>query len=1805
MAELTPLLVNPDERRELIRQKIIEGLEESFPIKSRNKTIEVKDLRFASKDYSSTDQKNAILKGDTLFESVKGTIRMKDEKGKILDETKNFTLARVPWFTPRHTLIVGGNEYSVSNMIRPKPGVYARKRANGILEANFNVVGGSNFNVSMDPEKGEPQLEYSTTKIPLYPVLRKAGMSHDTIAKVWGRQLADANHKRLWHNADKSVDKLYKKIIPEYHRKSGLSPDEKIKEVVTRYENATMDPEVNERTLGKAYSNVTPDSLLDASGKVLRIFKQTDDVDDRDNLDFKSFHSVDDFFKERIKLDAREVARKASIKMEANPELRQAIPAAPFTPGLLKFINSSQLASVPTQTNPIELIDSAVRVTSLGEGGIRSERAIPMEARHIHVTQLGALDPIRTPESFRAGVDVRAAMWAQRDKKGNIHVPVYDVKTRKPKFIRAGKLQTSVIAFPGQKISGTVDALVDGEVRRVASRKVDYQIPHVSALYGPTTNLVPFLESAQGNRAIMGSKMQTQAISLTEREAPFVQVKSKADKSFERVMAEVINPTAPMSGIVTKIDNDFIYIRPDKIKTGAVGETLVKVPYEKDFPLAAKTYLNHDLKVKKGDRVRTGQMLADSNFTKDGTLALGKNLRVGFMAYHGANSNDAVVVSEGAAKKLTSERMYKIVLPRDNDLSFNKNKHKIYYGHNYTKDQYKMLDDESVIQPGTKVLPGDPIVLGLRKTQLTADDIMLGKLHKSLTRPYRENAQLWDHDHPGEVVDVVKTNKRIALTVKTKEPATIGDKLCYTQDTEILTTKGWLPVEKVAYDTICYTLNESGKIELYTPTSIHYYPEADELYELETQQVNLRVTPNHHLYVKHRNSNTFSLQKAIEVKGKRVRHKKDGKWEGVTPENIQLPAVSPRILGRKFKKLNSIPTLDWCRFLGTYLANGSYTIYSRKDRKGSTEYRTQIHTVKGQIHSFSGNQYSWVKRLINACGLKSNSRKDRHIIASRQLTEYVSQFGHAQDKHVPVEIFSWGPTAAQAVLEGLLGCDGHVTESGSWGYTTVSKQLADDIQRLALHAGWAANIKLKIPENPSWSTCYSVRIIREKLHPQVNHGHVRTQQGQSERIVKSKEPVWGITVPNHVLYVRVKGTPVWSGNSGRYGNKGVISQIIPDDQMIQDEQGRPIDILMTPAGVVSRINPSQIIETAVGKVVEKTGKPILVESFSGNNNVEWAKALLKKHGLKDKEVVYDPVTNKKINNVFVGNQYIYKLFKSTDTNYSARGAMEGYDVNQQPTKGGTQSAKALGRMEFDALLGHNARNVLREAATLKSQKNDEYWRNLQLGYPTPAPKTTFASDKFLNMLVGSGVRVDRQGTQLSLAPLTDEDTLKMSAGEIKDAKLVRAKDLTPERGGLFDPAVTGGLRGNKWSHISLAEPIVNPVFKDPARWLLGMSTPQLNEALKTKGGDYVKKQLAQINLDEREKQLLSNLRKKKGSGLDSDIKQVKFIRALKSRDLTPDKAIMVSKVPVVPPITRPVLPGRGGQDLIYGDVNPLYRDLIYVNNQFKDVKKSKLLSGEEEKLRTVLNEAVGAVYGVNDPVTAKSKARGHKGHLMYLAGKGSPKFGYFQSKLLRRTQDVAGRGTIVPDTTLGIDEVGLPEEMLWTMYDKFTVRNLVRKGYPALQAQQMIKDRHPAARDAMLRETKERPVMINRAPTLHRYNMIGAYPKPVAGRTIRVNPFLEKGMSADYDGDTMMVHVPVGNAAVDDVKKMTLSNVLFGDKSRDDLLVFPQHEAVMGLAHASDQDDKNKPKTFKNSAEAMKAYNEGKIGLGTRVKIGK
>lgn len=1804
-----PIFVEADVRRDQIRKKAVQGIQNAFPFVGKRYTVDVRDIQVHPADISPASHKNALLHAKTLSEPVRGTLLLRDNQtGKVVQQLPRFNLLQLPYFTNHHTFVVNGNSYNVSNQLRMRPGIYTRKRRNEALEATFNLAKGDNFRMSMDQEKGLFNLEYGASKIPLYPVLNKLGVSDEEMAKYWKPELVEVNRKAFADKADRYIDRLYNRMVRPAYRKEG---EDQVQAIGRIYDSTVLDPRVTQKTLGKKFTKVTPEAMLSASDKLLRAYKEGVDFDERDDLAYKHLKSADDFIAERIMLEARGLKNKVLSKIERGKSKLDAVPASPFTRSVRNFLSTSALSSNPDQINPIEILDASVRVTSLGEGGISTERAVPKEARRLHTSHLAVLDPVRTPESGRAGIDLRTTIYAGRDEEGNLYSRLWDTKRNRLEWVPVEKMTENAVAFPQQRLTGArgnVDAVYENRIQSLPASKIRYKIPNVASMYSPSSTLIPFIESTDGNRQTMASKMNTQALPLVYSEPPLVQVQGRMGgrvDSMEHELGALVSPRAPVDGIVTAIRDGYVHIRPH-VKTAAVGSA--KVPYYDNFPLASKTFIHHDLKIKPGDEVRAGQVLADSAFTKDGTLSLGTNLNVAYVPMRGMNSNDAIVISESAAKKLTSQHMYRIGEDLDPNVAASTTKHKSYFGNKYSKEMYDKLDPDGVIKPGMKVRAGDLLIASVRKSELSPEAQMLGKLHKSLVKPFRDAGTTWDKDYEGEVIDVAKAGRKIRLTVKTNAPMGIGDKLCYTEDTEILTKDGWKPVADVTVNDVCYTITVDGNIELHEPVAVHHYPTAGRLYELRSQQVDLRVTENHNLFVKMRNSDNFALIPASDAFGKRCRHRKDGIWTADTPETFDLPELEFPTSGKgcrsvekaavRYKELN---VRNWLRFLGAYLANG-YAITTTKDGR-THDYRVHLCTIRGQQHSVSGDQHAWVGSILDELGFTYNAREVDYIIHSKQLVDYLKQFGHAKDKYIPEEVFSWGKDAAEWILEGLVGCDGCKMSSGCLRYDTISPRLAGDIQRLALHAGYAANIRTDPPSNPKWSTRYSMGFVKARCHPEVNHGHSKTQNGQSESTYVSDEPVYGITVTNNTLYVRVNGKPVWSGNSGKFGDKGVISAVIPDNQMIQDENGNPIDVAISPASVISRINPGQILETALGRVAQKTGKPILVDNFSGKNNVKWVKSELKKHNLKDTETIFDPITGKKIPNVLVGPRHMYKLFKSTDTNYSARG-IEDYDVNQQPTSGGPTGSKSVGRLVFNALLAHDARNVLRESAALKSQKNDEWWRAYQLGLPLPPLKTTFAYDKFGAMLAGAGVKMNKTDNQISVGPLTDRDTEKMSAGVVKSPLFVRAKDLRPEKGGLFDPVLTGGPNGTKWSHFDLTEPMISPTMERPVKWLLGMKQSEFDSIMHDEGGRGFQKRLSKLDIENEERATLESLKKLKGPARDQAVKKLKVIRNLQANQVRPETAFVVNKVPIVPPAFRPIIPGKQG-DLQINDANYLYRDTMLANDMLKESKG--LPENVVGDARRHLYDSMRALYGDADPVSPQLKARNVKGFLSRLAGTGAgPKHGFFHSKLLAKRQDLSGRGTIAPDPALAMDEIGLPEMMAWDMYRPHITRGLVQRGYKAVDARKLIDDKSPVAKGILNNEIRNRPVLVNRAPSLYRYNVLAAYPKLVTGKTIRVHEMLAPIMAGDFDGDAVQIHLPATTEAAEDARKMTLPNMLLSDQEKFTLSkAAPQQEAIAGVYAATTAKRTGKKRTFTNKADAWAAYHRGEIELGTPVEIKK
>lgn len=717
--------------------------------------------------------------------------------------------------------------------------------------------------------------------------------------------------------------------------------------------------------------------------------------------------------------------------------------------------------------------------------------------------------------------------------------------------------------------------------------------------------------------------------------------------------------------------------------------------------------------------------------------------------------------------------------------------------------------------------------------------------------------------------------------------------------------------------------------------------------------------------------------------------------------------------------------------------------------------------------------------------------------------------------------------------------------------------------------------------------------------------------------------------------------------SNRHGGKGICVAIVDDDKMPKTKDGRHIEVAFNPTSVPGRMNLGQILETAASKVAEKTGKPFIVHNFSNEPQLDRVKAELKKHGLTDQEELTDPETGMKLGKALVGPQHMFKLVHQIDKKESARSGMavpgsepESYDSNLMPASGGHTGGQSLGALDMYVLLAHGAKATIREVQTYKSEGPDpnpnpakqwpsqhhDVWNAIQQGEPIPAPKSTFAWQKFTDMLKASGVDIQKRGHTLQLVPLIDSQILKMSHGEIKKPgevvypSLDKNGEPRPKTGGILDEKITGGHGGKGWSHIALAEPVPNPVFERAIQKLTGLTENQymevvhgqkavthsgaivpLGTANAATGGVGMVKLLEKIDVDkdlkEAEKKLTglklptNFAHRSTVPAVDNLVRKVKYLRALKEAGLKPTEAYVLHNLPVIPPIMRPISMLKDGS-VKWGDLNELYKSFGAINTAMKDPSQAKLEDDQRQDLRQSLYDGVRAIIGVGTP----QKDQKHKGILQQIAGDPA-KEGYFQDTLMARRQDMSMRSTIVPNPSLGLDEVGLPREKALTLYKPFVVRKLVEMGAAdhALEARKLIQDNDPSVVRALDLVAQERPVLLKRDPALHRHSIQGFRPKIVTGKAIQIHPLVTSGFSADFDGDTMSVYVPVSSQAVEEAKKMMPSQNLYNEASGR-VTYTPTLESALGLYKMSRVTHAGTHK-FSTAVEAIKAVNAGKLTI--------
>lgn len=694
------------------------------------------------------------------------------------------------------------------------------------------------------------------------------------------------------------------------------------------------------------------------------------------------------------------------------------------------------------------------------------------------------------------------------------------------------------------------------------------------------------------------------------------------------------------------------------------------------------------------------------------------------------------------------------------------------------------------------------------------------------------------------------------------------------------------------------------------------------------------------------------------------------------------------------------------------------------------------------------------------------------------------------------------------------------------------------------------------------------------------------------RDFKDRSEVWDHDYPGKVVrvvrmpdaitvHVRTE-EPLAVGDklSGRHGNKGIVSRILPDSEMPHTKDGVAMELLLNPAGVPSRMNLGQALESAAGRIAQKTGKPYVTSNFTpGKDYMKDMAEELKKHGLNpdSTEVLYDPATKSAIGPVFVGVQHMLKLHHVVDKKMTALGVGTAFTPHGAPPSGAgvPGGGQKMDQLTTYAMLAHGAKENLREAYTIKSDADQQdMWIALQTGQPLPPPRTRRVVGHFLDYLRGMGIHVNKDaGDKYQMGPLTDKQTKALSNGALKFSdKMLQAKgDRTlTEPGGLFDNRITGGLEGKFWSHIDLHRSIPNPIFEKPICRLLGINEKEFEkltgpELVNGKSGfEVITSRLAALDVKKELVEAEAALAKQPvGARLDQAYQKVRYLRALQAAGLTPAEAYTNKALPVIPPAIRRVSVGIDGSQIV-DDINALYRTIGQVNHQIGIAHKSTP-PGEMQKLHSALYASVKSLRVTGADLGEGSLRKHHNGIMEKLVGLGGPKTSFFHQNVMGPRQMLSGRSTIIPKPELNIDEVGLPLPMALEMYKPFVVRNLhVNRGYSPLEAQKMVREKDPLALQALEEEVSTRPILLKRDPALHMFSIMAFQPKITTGKAVGLHPLSCGGFNADFDGDSMALYVPNSPAAVEEAKRMFPSKSLFSP-THGGLMPKPGQDGLVGL----------------------------------------
>jgi len=756
-----------------------------------------KELEFHFLDYHLEEPKYNEIEAKAHNVSYEAPLycRVKLTNSKTKEEKEqDIFLGDFPLMTKRGTFVVNAVERVVISQLI---------RSSGVFFTSQMSKGRQLFGAKIIPNRGA-WLEFETDsdnsisvkidrkrKVPVTSVLRAfAAMEIKSPQGFKNGELPNSEIKKLFEGIDSEIDfventiekdivkttgqafvEIYKRIRP-----GDLATEDNAQGFIEamfsfeRYDLGEVGRWKMRQRLDMKEEKITQENRVLRFDDIVEIIKEIINLnnnpiakpDDIDHLGNRRVKAFGELLQNKLRVGMARTERIIRDRMSTlEPQdlvPGQLINARPFIASIREFFTSSQLSQFMDQHNPLAELEHKRRLSAMGPGGLTRERA-GFEVRDVHSSHYGRICPIETPEGPNIGLVGHLASCARLNDYGFIETPYRKVNkgrlTKEIIYLNASEEDKYSIAHAGVGIDKKgnlldkeVEARVHGEPTTVLRKDVDFiDVIHQQPI-SIATALIPFLEHDDSNRALMGSNMQRQAVACIKPQAPVVGTGMEAraaEDSGEMLIAEE-------DGVITAVDAELI-----KVKVKGAKKKIKEYPLRSFMRTNQYTSICQRPLIKKGQRIKKGDVLADGAATENGRLALGQNLLVAFMSLRGSNFEDAIILSE----RLVKDDRYTSIHIESFDCDVRETK----LGPEVTtpdipnvgEERLKDLDEEGIVRVGAEVGPNDILVGKISpkgETDLTAEERLLQAIFGEKARDVKDTSKRMSHGKRGRIVGI-------------------------------------------------------------------------------------------------------------------------------------------------------------------------------------------------------------------------------------------------------------------------------------------------------------------------------------------------------------------------------------------------------------------------------------------------------------------------------------------------------------------------------------------------------------------------------------------------------------------------------------------------------------------------------------------------------------------------------------------------------------------------------------------------------------------------------------------------------------------------------------------------------------------------------------------------------------------------------------------------------------------------------------------------------------------------------------------